>query len=59
MVKGKPSAKCAREWDDTVAVVKEDGVVPVVKEDDAVPVVNQDQALVDLFGDKTIGPLAS
>ena len=42
MVKGKPSAKHAREGDDAM---------PVVKEDDAMPVVNQDEAPMDPFGD--------
>ena len=43
MVKGEPSAKCTREGDDAV---------PMVKEDDAMLVVNQDEALVDPFGDR-------
>ena len=43
MVKGEPSAKRAREGDDTM---------PMVKEDDAVPMVNQNEASVDPFGDR-------
>jgi hypothetical protein len=52
MVKGKPSAKRAREGDEVMPVVKEDDTMPVVKEDDAMPVVNQDEAPVDPFGDR-------
>ena len=52
MVKGDPSAKCAREGDDTVLMVKEDDVMPIVKEDDTMPVVNQDEAPMDHFGDR-------
>ena len=43
MVKGEPSTKRAREGDDAMPVMKEDG---------AVPVVNQDEAPVDPFGDR-------
>ena len=52
MVKGKPSAKHAREGDDIVPMVKEDDAMPMVKEDDAVPMVNQDEAPVDPFRDR-------
>ena len=52
MVKGEPSAKCTREGDDVVPVVKEDDAGPMVKEDDAMLVVNQDEAPVDPFGDR-------